>query len=479
MTEDQLRKLVVGGETENAEFKADFGQEAIETAAAFANTRGGVILIGVADNGTVPGIRLGRETLRKYANRISDATEPRVIPDIESAELDGHTLVVVTIRKSPLKPVSVRGRCYRRVGNSNRTMTPQEIAEMRNRTLGTSWDLMPARNAVMEDIDNARVRKYVTRANAASRRNIEETENPRRVLENLNLLEAGVPTWSAVLLFGKQPDRFLSQAALHCGRFKQESVVIDDRMLTGTIVDQVDEATNFIRKNTNVRFEMTGRPAREEIWDYPFDALREALVNAVCHRDYSLPSKTELRIFDDRLEIWNPGGLPVGITLDDLRKPHSSVLRNKGIARVLYDIGWVENWGSGMDKMLRECRDAGLPEPELEEHQNGFRITFRSTRIVGRIGAGGAVTGAVSGAAFSSVKRPVYRRMMRILKVLQSAEKTNVTGLTEATGIPRRTLQRDLAFLKKHGVVEFAGAAKTGGYAIAPLGREEVKKGLF
>jgi ATP-dependent DNA helicase RecG len=147
-------------------------------------------------------------------------------------------------------------------------------------------------------------------------------------------------------------------------------------MVSGPIIEQVDDAMDFIRKNISVKFVMTGRPARKEVWEYPLEALREGIVNAVCHRDYTLPSNVEVRIYDDKLMVWSPGGLPYGITLEDLYKPHSSVLRNKGIAGVFYDAGLIEQWGSGVDKMRHTCRDAGLPEPGFEEYQ-GFRVTFR------------------------------------------------------------------------------------------------------
>jgi len=140
-------------------------------------------------------------------------------------------------------------------------------------------------------------------------------------------------------------------------------------------VEEIEEAMDFIHKNINVRFFMTGEPAREQIWEYPLEALREALINAVCHRDYTIPSNTEVRIYDDKLIVWSPGGLPSGITLADLYKPHSSILRNRGIAGILYDIGWIEQWGSGIDKMRTACRKAGIPEPQFEEDQ-GFRVIF-------------------------------------------------------------------------------------------------------
>jgi ATP-dependent DNA helicase RecG len=147
-------------------------------------------------------------------------------------------------------------------------------------------------------------------------------------------------------------------------------------MIEGTVIEQIEEAMDFIRKNVNVRFVMTGKPAREEVWDYPLEALREAVINAICHRDYTIPSNTEVRIYDNELIVWNPGGLPLGLTLEDLYRPHPSVLRNKGIGGIFYDMGLIEQWGSGIDKMRKACQKAGIPEPKFEEHQ-GFRVIFR------------------------------------------------------------------------------------------------------
>ncbi|PIP12558.1 MAG: transcriptional regulator [bacterium (Candidatus Stahlbacteria) CG23_combo_of_CG06-09_8_20_14_all_40_9] len=371
-----LMKLLNSGETETVEFKENFDKETIETAGAFANTRGGSIFIGISDNGKVKGVQVGKEMLKNWANRISQGTEPPVIPEIEVSEIAGKSVVIIWIREFPIKPVSVKGRCFRRVTNSNHIMTTQEIAQMHFHSVGMSWDKLPARDATIEDIDWENVKRYVRKANETGRRNIDENENPLQILEKLELIKEGKPTWAAVLLFHEYPQRLLSQGVIHCGRFKEETIVIDDRMIEGPIIEQVEEAMDFIRKNVNVRFVMTGRPAREQIWDYPLEALREAIVNAVCHRDYTIPSNTEIRIYDDKLIVWSPGGLPFGITIEDLYRPHPSVLRNKGIAGIFYDMGWIEQWGSGIDKMRNACVKARLPEPQFEEYQ-GFRVIFR------------------------------------------------------------------------------------------------------
>lgn len=376
MNEKGLNRLLASEETENLEFKENFDKETIETAGAFANTKGGTIFIGISNMKEIRGVQVGKATLKNWTNQISQSTEPRIIPEVETIDINRKRIVIIKIKDFPIKPVTVKGRCFRRVGNSNCVMTMQEIAQMHFHSVGMSWDKLPARGASIKDIDFKKVKGYIKNANKTGRRKIQEDENPLQVLEKLELIKEGRPTWAAILLFHRYPQRFLSQGVIHCGRFKEETIVVDDRMIEGTVINQMDEAMDFIRKNINVRFVMTGKPAREQIWDYPLEALREAVINAVCHRDYTIPSNTEVRIYDDKLIVWSPGGLPFGITMEDLYKPHSSVLRNKGVGGVFYDMGWIEQWGSGIDKMRSVCAKAGIPEPQFEEYQ-GFRVIFR------------------------------------------------------------------------------------------------------
>ncbi len=371
-----LPDLIKTGESPTVEFKEKFDERCIESLVAFANTKGGVIFIGVSDKNNIKGIKVGKETINQWVNQISISTEPRLIPEIEKIQIDEKTVIAVQIKEYPIKPVSIKGRCFKRVDSSNRSMTPQEIAQMHLHSTGLSWDKYPAQNASLEDIDFETIRKYTQKAKETGRKKIGDDENPVQVLEKMNLIASGQPTWAAVLLFGKEPQKIISQAAIHCGRFKEGNIVIDDRMITGTLFEQIDEGMDFIHKNINVEFIMTGKPERDQVWDYPLEALREALINAVCHRDYTLLSHIEIRIFEDKLVIWSPGHLPFGITLDELYKPHSSALRNKGLAEVFYDTELIEQWGSGIEKMQKYCLNAGLPGPIFEEDQ-GFQVVFR------------------------------------------------------------------------------------------------------
>lgn len=441
------------GESETIEFKSSFDREVIESAVAFANAKGGIILIGVDDKGDIVGVTLGKETLKNWLNGISQSTEPTVIPEISSEKLEGKTVAIISVPEYPLKPVATRGRCFRRVGNSNRVMTPQEIAQMHLHARGMSWDAFPAENATIDDIDFEKAKRYIRNANAAGRRKIGEDEDQLKVLEKLELIVDGKPTYAAILLFGKNPQSSLLQAQVHCGRFKGEIAIIDDRMIGGAIVEQVDEAMKFVLKNISVKFVMTGKPAREEIWDYPLEALREAIINAVCHRDYTISSDIQIRIYDDKLMVWSPGGLPFGITMEELFKPHSSVLRNKKIAGIFYDMGWIERWGSGIDKMRRACLDAGLPEPFFEEYQ-GFRVIFRKDILTEE---------HLRGLSLSK------RQIKAVMYVKKKGKITN-KEYREITGLSDEGARIDLNDLVEKGVFELKGRGRGTHYVRKSLG---------
>ena len=373
-----IEKLLLQGESNTVEFKQNFSREVIETAGAFANTKGGAILVGISDNAKIVGTTIGKETLNNWSNQISQSSEPSILADIETIEFDNKTIVQIYIKEYPLKPVSVRGRCYRRIKNSNHQMTPSEITEMHLQATGNSWDALSARDKTTADIDPEKVKEFIKWSVDTGRRKFLNENNLSEILSKLELQTKNQPSWAGILLFGKNPQSPLTQAKIHCGRFKEETTIIDDRLISGSIIHQIDDTIDFIRKNINVEFRITGKPQREEVWDYPMEALREAVINAVCHRDYSKPSDIQLKIYDDSIRIWNPGSLPLGMSIEDLYDPlHPSVPRNKLIAQIFFDIGFIERYGSGIQRMIVSCKDMKIPEPEFEEKFGGFMITFR------------------------------------------------------------------------------------------------------
>jgi len=445
MDKKQILKLLESSESETVEFKLSFDKEAVETAAAFANTKGGIVFIGVSDNGKVQGVQAGKKTLAGYTNKISQSTEPTIIPEIETAEIDGKTVVAILVDEFPVKPVAARGRCYRRTNNSNRQMTPNEIAQMHLHSTGTSWDAFPAGDKTLDDIDTGKVDKYIRKANATGRRKI--ADGSAEVLKKLEFIKDEKATWAAVLVFGKEPQRPLLQSAAHCGRFRiDKTQIIDDLMVETDLIDQVDEVMKFVTRHISVRYEFDGKPRRKEVWEYPLEALREAVTNAIVHRDYTAPSNVQVEIYDDRIDIWNPGELLPGITIADLyKKVHKSVVRNRLVAQAFYDIGYIEKYGSGTVKIMDLCKQHGLPLPKFEEVFGGFSVIFRKDIYTEEY---------LRGLELSErqIKAVVYVKEKGSISL--SSFKTLITGVSE------KTLYRDLQDLVSKKILREMGEKK-------------------
>ncbi len=361
------------------EFKENFDQEAIETAAAFANTDGGTILIGVSDRQEIKGITIGKETLRDVSNRISQATEPRVIVEVESADVEGKSVLLVHIAESSIKPVSVRGRCHKRVGNSNRVMSPQEIARMHLNATGQTWDTLLVANSRIDDIDQQKVQWYLTRKEEV--RNVSKPRDMtlQDLLRNIDGSSAdGVPTNAGILFFGEYPQRFFYNGQLRVVRFKGTSVthpVINRLDCSGALWEMVDAAEEFIRKNIRLLSFRTSRSfQRDDKFEYPLKALREAIINALIHRNYQKYSDVRVFIFDNRVEIINPGTFPEGVNPNEpVHEPVNPIL-----SQFMYDVGFIERYGSGIRMMRRLCKEWGNKAPRYEFHPLETKIIFDS-----------------------------------------------------------------------------------------------------
>jgi len=373
---ERLKQALREGENERREFRRSFGREALRTLCALANTKGGEVWVGVGDDGTVVGASVGRESLRDWANKIRE--ELGVNARLELGEVEGKPVVRIAVEESLSKPVRYRGRAYVRSGSTDRIATDEEETRWVLERTGQTWDALPEPRARWEHLDSERIWRFRRLCNLKGRRLIPEEEDDQTVLSKLGLLtEEGAPTRAAILLFGEDPHKFYLNAVVKLGRFRSPTLIVDDHEIYGTLFEQVEETMRYFREHLQTRYEFTGEPAREVIWEYPLEALREAVINAVIHRDYLDSGHIQVRWYDDHLIILSPGTLPPPMTLEDLKRPHRSALRNRLIAEMFYYIGWIERWGTGIQKILDECQKAGLPEPEWKEDQGAIWLTFR------------------------------------------------------------------------------------------------------
>ncbi len=443
-----LERLLVEGESETVEFKESLDEEALESVAAFANVRGGTLLVGVADNGTVKGVMLGKETIRDWANRIAQATH--VHPRLTHHSYASKTIVAIEVTESALKPIPSRGRYFKRVGKSNRQMTDDDLTRTVLEKVGMTWDEVVEPRATLDDLDPKQLRRFRALCSEKGRRPIPSGERDATVLEKLGLLRDGQPLRAAVLLFGKEPQRFYPSALVKIGRFRSPTLIVDDREVASTLFDQIEGTMNYFREHLQTRFEFRGEIAREVIWEYPLEALREAITNAICHRDYLATMHTQVRWYDDHIVLFSPGGLLAPLRLEDLKRVHPSVLRNRKIAEMFFYIGWIEQWGRGIQKILDECAAAGLPEPEFEEKTGGLWLTFRKDILTEEhLRSRGLNERQVKAVLWAKKKRSITNREYR-----------------ELTGLSDEGSRRDLNELVSKGIFRSEGKGRSMRYAL-------------
>ncbi|MEK6845873.1 MAG: RNA-binding domain-containing protein, partial [Nanoarchaeota archaeon] len=315
-------------ESEKVELKPSLSQidEVVETVAAFANTSGGKILIGVSDKGEVIGAAVGKDTLERLTNKLRQNTDPAVYPHLKLLNLGGKTVIEITVPESKDKPVLAFGRVFKRVGKSTLKASRSEYECMMLEKRKVFFDSFICGGAKLSEIDGNKVKEFLFKAGSERRLNIGPETSVKEALERLGLLMKGKLTNAAILLFGRNPQKYLLHSEARCARFKGTEPVefIDMKVFGGTLLEMRDNAVEFVKEHIKMGAKVVGTE-RIETWEYPLEAVREAITNAICHRDYEQPSMVQVRIFDDRVEIWGCGKLPLPLKLEDLKRKHDSV----------------------------------------------------------------------------------------------------------------------------------------------------------
>lgn len=300
------------------------------------------------------------------------------------------------------------------------------------------FDAAPCRNAALGDLDEQRMIWFLREARRARGFPLSEESSPEELLTHLNLLDKDRPTNAAVLLFGKQPQRFLISSEIKCARFHGTEVakpIPSYQVYKGTAFELVDQAVDFVMSKIDLSVgTRKDGPQAPVSYEIPREVVAEAIVNAVAHRDYTSNGSVQVMLFSDRLEVWNPGTLPPPLTLEKLRQPHGSVPVNPLLAEPLYLAKYIERMGTGTGDMIRGCREAGLPEMEFSI-SDGFKTTIRRSAKE----LTGQVTGQLTGQVTGQVDSWVFRVLLACeLQPLKSSEIQEVAGIRH-----RETFQRN------------------------------------
>ena len=466
-----IELLILNGESETLEFKTSSAQlhRAFETICGFLNNKGGTVLIGVNDKGKTIGQEVSDSTKQAIAHEISKIAPPIKI-DVDYIQIDNSKYVIsLKTNERSQSPYTYDGRAFLREQSVTKKMDQRlyDHLLLHSPRLGYVWETSPASNYSLDLLDKELIEGRVRLAVKEGR--IPESalsQSLATILENLQLINSNILNNAAVVLFGKEFEPNYYQCLLKVARFKgtDKHEFIDSGRMHGNIFDLLEYGMSFVRKHLPIAARIEpGKMERVETPLIPFNSIREALINALCHKDYSsLSGDIGLAIYDDRMEITNHGGLAPGITIERIKAGFSNP-RNKILANACYKFCLIENWGRGIQEIIKSCMNAGDPEPEFFSDSVEFKVIFRFPRNIG--------PGVISLIADEASSENLTLIEQEIIKVISfnknmSAKEINLK-LTKP--LPDRTIRRYLDSLKKSGLINSRGTTKSTTYHLKTL----------
>jgi len=486
LSETELRNIIMSGETTTIELKVAPPRpaELAERLCGMANSLGGLVIIGVEDASLkIVGVQDARMTV-DVALRASRQIQPVLLLEPSEPEiynLDGQQVVVVGVPASRGPIYQSSGVCWVRRSTHTVPLSVSEVLEIANDRGLIHWELQLARKATMEDMDLDKVNAFLSLRSHRSRRKgrFDDIESVLLGMDCARVTNDGEirPTNAGILFFGYDPQQHIPQSEIVCILYRDELGVrgyIDRKIITGTIQELIDETEAFLNKHIPVGATIEGwkridQPA------YPIEALREAVVNAVVHRDYSRDGES-IRVFyyKDRIEVHSPGLLLPGITVEQMARGEvMSKLRNSIIANLLRDVpGYIERVGSGIKLMLYEMKQMGLPAPQFRE-MNEFVVSFRKapTAASNVLEQRSLFFSPEEQLAINATKKTEgllnqERRMMIAMRYVQEYGSIVNRKYQELTGASEHTALRDLEALVDQGALKRVGKTRGRAYKL-------------
>ena len=408
-------------EQQNIEYKQSWHDDYLKWVCGFANAIGGVIYIGRDDAGNVVHLTDYTRLLEDIPNKIRNAMG--IICDVQLHDEEGKKYISIKVNPYSVA-VSLRGRFYYRTGSTKMELTGVELNEFLLKKAGKTWDDVVEEGATIKDIDEKSITKFIEDSNEKGRMPETKGLSAFQILEKLQLTEGKKFKRAAIVLFGKDPNQFYPNVQVNIGRFGTDSTDLKfHEIVEGNLIQMLDEVQSQLNHKFLIRpVDFVGMQ-RVEKDEYPVAALREMLLNALVHRTY-MGAHIQLRVYNNRLSIWNEGGLPFGLTVEELKGEHNSRPRNPKIAKACFMAGYIDTWGRGIQKIINSCKDAGLPEPEIKEMNGGLEICINKATD----SSGGLVDGLVDELV------DIARELGSINDLIASTPVMNTKRLTLAFG---------------------------------------------
>jgi len=442
-------------ETQHIEFKATWRDEYLKWVCGFANAEGGVLCIGRDDAGNVVGLADAERLLEEIPNKVRDILG--IIVDVNlHSEPQGDFLEIVVGAHS--YPVNYKGQYHYRSGTTKQELKGVALDNFLLRKRGLRWDGVPVPKVSVSDLKTDTFGYFRKRALKSQRIEVDGLDDSNEtLLDNLRLRENGYLKRAALLLFHPDPERFVTGAYIKIGHFESQDDLRYQDEIHGNLYEQVDKAMDLLfTKYLKAEISYEGI-IRVERFDYPKEAVREALLNAVAHKDYSGGVPIQIKVYPDRLIFWNIAQLPENWTMEKLLGEHPSLPYNPDIANAFFRSGHIESWGRGMFKMVRECTEAGGSAPVYSYDMSGFKVVFKTD----------ARQAAVEFALFASRVRETLGETAEMTVVcMASNPKVTTKEIAELISKSVGMVEKTILSLKSEKFVQRIGAKRTGSWKV-------------
>ena len=433
-------------ESQTVEYKQSWRNDCLKSVSAFANSGGGVLIVGLDDNGKPSGLKNFKRLLEDIPNTIRNKLG--ILPSVELIKKNKKDIIKITVTPCSV-PISYNGKYYIRSGSTVQELQGKELADFLMKKSGSTWDDIVEERAGFNEINNDSIEKFKKYAVDRIPSIIKETDNTT-LLQKLNLIDGKDLKRAAVLLFSNDPQKFYLQSVVRIGKFLSDTEIQTTDIVEGNLFAQLESALEILRTKylvSNIKYEGIHR---RDILEYPYKALREAIINALIHRDYSGTSQIQIRVYPDKLMIMNEGKLPPEVPVEKLKTNHLSVPRNTLLAKIFYYAGFIESWGHGTIKIVENCMEQGLPEPDFVEEFGVMTVTFYKDKLNKE----------------NLKKLGLNDRQIKAVTYIKENEKITNKEYQGINDCSRNTATNDLRdFIKKH-VLKESGKKGAGSYYV-------------
>ena len=363
-------------EQQNIEYKSARHDDYLKWVCGFANAQGGTIFIGKDDDGKIVGVPDAKKLLEDIPNKVRDILG--ILVDVNLHKTDQGDYLEIVVEPYP-NAISYKGQYHYRSGSTKQELKGVALDKFLLQKRGKHWDGVLIPHVSVSDLKQETF-EFFKKQGAKSKRldEISLNDTNEQLLENLKLKDGKYLKRAAILLFYTKPEKFVTGAYIKIGFFENDADLIFQDEVHGNLFEQIEKTLDLLfTKYIKAIISYENGINRVETYEYPKDAIREALLNAIAHKDYSGGVPIQISVYKDKIMIWNEGTLPEDWTIETLLDKHSSKPYNPDIANALFRSGYIESWGRGITKMISLCKEAGLPEPNFYYKTSGIWAVFQ------------------------------------------------------------------------------------------------------